>query len=161
MLGNIFEHSLIVTKVALYLSEALNKKGQQIDTELVEAASLLHDIAKTECLATQQDHAEAGAGLLEAMGYARVGEVVAQHIRLFKEQESSRVTEEEVVYYADKRVRHDEIVSLEERFMDLMERYGKDEKAIEQLERLKKAASETERKIFSILESDPAVLQRF
>ena len=63
--------------------------------------------------------------LLKGMGYERVGEVVAQHIWLCKEGDPSSVSEEEIVNYADKRVMHDRIVSLEERFSDLKERYGR------------------------------------
>jgi len=159
MLKNIVEHSLVVAKVALHLSKALNKEGQWIDVDLVEAASLLHDITKTESLVTQTDHAETGSKFLAAMGYEKVGEVVAQHVRLMEGRQSSRVSEEEVVYYADKRVRHDQIVSIEERFRDLEDRYGKNEKAIKQLERLKKATAEIEKKIFSILVGGPAILE--
>jgi HD superfamily phosphodiesterase len=110
--------------VALFLSKELNKKGQTIDLSLVEAASLLHDLTKTECLQTKEDHAQTGSQLLKEMGYERIGDVVAQHIRLPKEGDPSSVSEEEIVNYADKRVMHDRIVSLEERFSDLKERYG-------------------------------------
>ena len=159
MLSNIVEHSLVVARVALYLSEALNEKGQRIDIALVQAASLLHDIAKTECLTTRQDHAQTGSQVLMAIGYEKVGKVVGQHIQLLEEGGPSRVTEAEVVNYADKRVRHNRIVSLEERFGDLKDRYGKNEKADTQLEKLKEATSQIEKKIFSILAAGPEVLQ--
>ncbi len=101
----------------LFLSEELNKKGQSIDLRLVEAAALLHDIAKTVCLQTKEDHTRAGCCLLKEIGYDRIGEIVAQHVWLLKEGDPSSVSEEEVVNYADKRVRHDQIVSLDERFV--------------------------------------------
>ena len=53
MLENIIAHSLKVARVALFLSMELNKKGQRVDLGLVEAASLLHDLTKTECLKTK------------------------------------------------------------------------------------------------------------
>jgi len=65
MLENIIAHSLEVTKVALLLSTELNRKGQTIDLCLVEAASLLHDIAKTLCIRTKEDHTQAGCRLLK------------------------------------------------------------------------------------------------
>jgi hypothetical protein len=71
------------------------------------------------------------------------------------------ITEEEIVNYADKRVQHDRIVSLEERFSDLMDRYGKGQKASEQMEQLRKATFEIENKIFSVLGTDPSDLQHF
>lgn len=159
MLENIVSHSLKVARVALFLSIELNKKGQRIDTGLVEAASLLHDLTKTECLMTKEDHALTGSQLLKGMGYERVGEIVAQHIWLGKEEDSSSVSEEEIVNYADKRVMHDRIVSLEERFSDLKERYGENLRAMDYLGRLQKEIYGIENKIFFILQIDPDHLQ--
>jgi len=159
MLENIVAHSLEVSKVAIFLSEELNKKGQRIDLRLVEAAALLHDIAKTVCLQTKEDHTQAGYCLLKEIGYDRIGEIVAQHVWLLKEGDPFSVSEEEVVNYGDKRVRHDQIVSLDERFVDLRKRYGKDQKSIAYLERMEKAILVVEHKIFVILKIDPADLQ--
>ncbi len=159
MLENIISHSLAVTKVALFLSFELNKRGQRIDVRLVEAASLLHDLTKTECLKTKEDHAMTGSQLLKRIGYDRVGEIVAQHIWLGKEGDPSCVCEEEIVNYADKRVMHDRIVSLEERFRDLKERYGKHGRAEDYLEQLQREIYGIENKIFLILQTDPNDLQ--
>ena len=161
MLDNIVVHSLEVTKVALFLSTRLNMKGQRIDLRLVEAASLLHDITKTICFETKEDHAQTGYQLLKEMGYERVGEVVAEHVRLSEQRDPLIVSEEEIVNYADKRVEHDRIVSLEERFQDLKERYGKDQRVLEQFKKLEKITFEIENKIFSILGIDPKDLQNF
>jgi putative nucleotidyltransferase with HDIG domain len=155
MLDHIVQHSLEVTRVALFLAVELNKRGQRIDLDLVEAASLLHDLTKTECFRTREDHAKTGCQLLKEMGYVRVGEVVGEHIQLSKEQDPASVSEEEVVNYADKRVLHDRIVSLEERFMDLKVRYGKDKKSIARMEELEKNTFDMEHKIFSILKISP------
>lgn len=158
MLEHIIHHSLEVARVALFLSLELNKKGQTIDLGLVEAASLLHDLAKTECLKTKEDHAKTGRQLLKGMGYERVGEVVAQHIRLEKEGNPSGISAEEIVNYADKRVMHDRIVPLEERFNDLIERYAKQPSGRETLEQLKRETRRMENKIFMILQIDPNAL---
>ena len=159
MLENIISHSLAVTKVALFLSVELNKRGQRIDAHLVEAASLLHDLTKTECLKTKEDHAMTGSQLLRRIGYERVAEIVARHIWLGKECDPSCVCEEEIVNYADKRVMHDRIVSLEERFRDLKERYGKVGRAEDYMEHLKDETFGIEKKIFLILQIDPNDLQ--
>ncbi len=160
MLENIISHSLEVAKVALFISIELNKKGQTIDLGLVEAASLLHDLTKTECLKTKDDHAQTGSQQLKGMGYERVGEVVAQHIWLGKEGDPSCVSEEEIVNYADKRVMHDRIVPLEVRFNDLKARYGLNQKAMGYLERLQKEVYGIENKILSILQIAPNDIQR-
>ena len=159
MLGNIVRHSLEVTKVALFLCEELNKRGQRIDPDQVEAASLLHDLAKTECLSTKGDHAQQGYELLKKMGYDKIGQVVAQHIQIWKERNPSCVSVEEVVNYADKRVRHDRVVSLRARFQDLKDRYGKGRTSLNQLKALEEATLEIERKIFSVLQMDPNDLE--
>ena len=159
MLENIIYHSLKVAKVALFLSVELNKKGQRIDLGLVEAASLLHDLTKTECIKTKEDHAQTGSQVLKGMGYERVGEVVAEHIQLSKVKDPSWISEKEVVNYADKRVQHDRIVSLRERFADLKDRYEKGKIASQQMEKLEKDTLEIEKKIFSILEINPDDLQ--
>src|SRR5512139_2986272 len=104
MLRNIVDHSLTVTRVARFLSKELNKRGQRIDLGVVEAAALLHDLAKTECLRTRKDHAQQGFRLLKGLGYERVADVVAQHIQVSSGGDAASVTEEEVVNYADKRV---------------------------------------------------------
>ncbi len=160
MLENIVSHSLEVANVALFISTQLNRKGQRIDLGLVEAAALLHDLTKTESLMTKDDHARTGAQRLKEMGYERVGEVVGCHICIERTGDPSFVSEEEIVNYADKRVMHDRIVSLAERFGDLKERYGLNERAMEYLERLEKEIYGIEHKIFFILETNPDDLKQ-
>jgi putative nucleotidyltransferase with HDIG domain len=155
VLENIIDHSIEVANVAVYLSTELNKRGQRIDLLLVEAASLLHDLTKTDSFKTKEDHAWTGSRLLKEMGYEVVGEVVAQHIWLSHDIDPHLVSEEEVVNYADKRVKHDRIVSLEERFNDLRDRYGRDQKGMDYLGRMEMVIKEIENKIFLILQINP------
>src|SRR4030042_6075871 len=95
MLRNIIDHSIEVTKVALYLAMELKKRGQKINLGLVEAASLLHDLTKSECLKTKEDHAWTGSQLLKRRGNERVGEGVAEHIYLSRKDDSSFINEKE------------------------------------------------------------------
>jgi HD superfamily phosphodiesterase len=97
--------------------------GVEVDVGLVEAAALLHDIAKAACL-HGGDHAQEGAGLLRTLGYPEVASLVARHVELGTWRPAGQVTEAEILNYSDKRVRHEEVVSLRERFEDLVERYG-------------------------------------
>lgn len=159
MLENIMDHSLEVARVALALSNELNRKGQKIDIALVEAAALLHDLTKTECLKSKEDHALTGARLLRDIGCERVGEVIGEHIRLSQKTDTAQISEEEVVNYADKRVRHDRIVSLEERFEDLKGRYGKGQRTLDLLEELRKATQKIEERIFTVLGFEPDLLE--
>lgn len=122
---NVVEHSRIVHRIARTLCRELNRRGEGLDPSLVEAGSLLHDIAKVASFRTRENHSLAGARLLRELGFPEVAEVVRQHVVLDPGLERGRLTEAAVVHYADKRVRHTQIVSLAERFEDLRERYGK------------------------------------
>jgi len=120
---HILRHSLMVTRVAVVIATRLNASGLVIDLALVERASLLHDICKMDCIGTMKDHALMAQELLAGRGFPRLGEVVGQHVRL----NSMAIDEAMVVNYADKRVMHDRVVSLDERFVDLLKRYGTDD----------------------------------
>ena len=50
-----------------------------------------------------------------------------------------------IVNYADKRVMHEEVVSLSRRFLDLMDRYGSDEKRRERISDLFAKSLENEK----------------
>ena len=113
----------MVREVAVATAAALNLKGECLDLNLVEAGALLHDICKYDSILAGGDHARMGAELLCARGYPEVASIIGQHVRL----ESFAITAALVVNYADKRVMHDKVVSLDVRFNDLMQRYGSDE----------------------------------
>ena len=119
---HILMHSIMVSRVADAIGSSLAASGHGIDLELVAASALLHDICKMECIGTGKDHALMGMELLSRHGFPLVGDVVGQHVRL----RAFTLDEAMVVNYADKRVMHTRVVSLDTRFMDLMERYGTD-----------------------------------
>ena len=120
---HIRRHSEQVARVAHRLTEALREAGAELDGGLVQAAALLHDISKAACL-QGGDHALEGAELLRALGHPEVASLVARHVELGPWDPGGRITEAEILNYSDKRVRHEEVVSLRERFEDLLERYG-------------------------------------
>ncbi|MGI6637620.1 MAG: HDIG domain-containing metalloprotein [Desulfobulbus sp.] len=131
MLSNIRRHSLVVARLAIQLLEglcAMQPNNPQAAKELVLAGALLHDIAKTPCLHSRCDHAQVGAEICHKEGYPEVAAIVAQHVRLspFATQryEAGQFGAMELVHYADKRVRHHVVVSLDERLEYIIERYG-------------------------------------
>lgn len=128
MLPNIKDHSILVADLAIIIGRELNKKSSELDLDLIEAASLLHDITKTESIKTGESHCKSGGKLLKNLGYQRIAEIVEQHV--LPDKIEGNVSEEEVVCYADKRILHDKIVSIDERFEYLLERYGKNEKSV-------------------------------
>ena len=126
MLPNIREHSFRVSQVAVFLGEALAAAGYSLQLPLIEAGALLHDLGKTPCLGTGHNHALWGAEILRDLGFQEVAQVVAEHVYLEPGNGGSGFFREaEVVNYADKRVLHDQVVTLSHRFADLKERYGR------------------------------------
>ena len=157
MLPHILRHSELVASVALLIARNLNSYGQNLDLALVEAGALLHDIAKTECLETKENHAHSGGILVRALGYDSVADIVRQHICLDPGVVAlDVVTEAALVNYADKRVKHEEVVGIEERFRDVKERYA--DKFPLFKDRFGEVFVETqvlEKKIFSLIDMSP------
>ncbi len=155
---NVVEHSRVVHQIALTLCRELNRRGQGLDPALVEAASLLHDIAKVASFQTRENHSRAGARLLHELGFPEVAEIVRQHVVLDSGTDHGRITEAALVHYADKRVKHKEIVSLGERFADLKERYGKSPEARSWLDALERQSLLLEDLIFREISLSPGNL---
>lgn len=137
---HIIRHSRAVRLVAVCVAATLQKAGFRIDMRLVDRAALLHDICKADSLLGGGDHVLMGRRLVEERGYPRIGEIVGQHVRL----DSLEMNEAMVVNYADKRVMHDRVVSLQKRFLDLMARYGKSEQSMQRILKHYADASEVE-----------------
>jgi putative nucleotidyltransferase with HDIG domain len=93
------------------------------DVPLVESAALLHDIAKASSRAGLADHAVEGGKILRALGMPRVAHLVDLHIDPGPAASSAKITDAELLAYSDKRVLHQRVVSLDERFDDLLRRY--------------------------------------
>ncbi len=145
MLSNIKRHSIVVCKIAMSIAENLNANGENLNLPEIFAAALLHDITKTRSLETGENHAITGAKVLRELGYERIAEIVREHIA--PENSGETITEEEIISYADKRVLHDRLVSLDERFDYLVKRYGKNEKAVNRINTMKEKIKETENRI--------------
>ncbi len=158
---HIIQHSQMVQKVALSLCLLLNRQGENLDCAMVEAASLLHDIAKIQSLDTGTGHDRAGAHLLHQLGYPKIAEIVRQHVVLDDEIWDHPFTEVALVYYADKRVKHTQIVSLAERFQDLQERYGRSPSSATWLSDLGRRCHQLEAAIFQRLPVSPDMLNSF
>jgi putative nucleotidyltransferase with HDIG domain len=132
MLDNIRHHSLVVARLAAQIQQGLSDSPQATsptNRQLVISGALLHDIAKTPCLNSNCDHAKEGGKICRQHGYSEIATIVEQHVLLW-EYEPSRYaegcfTEREIVYYADKRVRHHSVVGLDKRLDYILEHYGR------------------------------------
>jgi putative nucleotidyltransferase with HDIG domain len=153
---HIRRHSGQVARIARGIAEALRERGEPVDVGLVEAAALLHDIAKAPCLESRLDHAAEGGRVLRGLGLEAVAAIVERHVHLGDWDPLGPVTGAELVNYADKRVLYVQVVSLPERFRDLIVRYSRNRTDIEERIRRNWAAMEAvEAKIFGRLPFGP------
>jgi len=148
---HIQRHSLLVAEVALFLAAQLNRNSSSLDPQLIEAAALLHDVGKMPSLKTGENHALLGAQMLEGIVAPAVIRIVEEHIYLDSSQIAGPISESLIVNYSDKRVKHDQVVSIQERYRDLVERYAKDARQVQFLNQKLDLYFKLERTIFSHL----------
>ena len=104
-------HCRAVAADALRIAEAL---PLSLDRELLVSAALLHDVARRE-----REHAKLGAAWLQELGYPRAAALVARHHDL----QNDTLDETALLFLADKCVREDRRVRLEDRFSESAKRY--------------------------------------
>ncbi|MFH1012198.1 MAG: tRNA (adenosine(37)-N6)-threonylcarbamoyltransferase complex ATPase subunit type 1 TsaE [Candidatus Peregrinibacteria bacterium] len=145
-------HSEKVTDVARQIAEVYIQKNQIVDINLIHTACMLHDLcrlcdfreikkdrfqegvtdAKWQKWAELRKkykgvhHADIASDFLKSCGFEETAEVIRLHksVNIVREFKSYNSLEKWIVYYADKRVKHAEIVNLAERFRDGQARHG-------------------------------------
>lgn len=110
-------HSRKVAEVSERIAVALARSGLSLNVELVRAGALLHDLAKG-----RPDHAVVGADLLRTMDFPRVATVVSAHTEL--DFSDGSLDESAIIYLADKLVRGENLVSLDQRFAPALARFS-------------------------------------
>ena len=128
MLDNVREHSWAVAELATALAKRAAQRGFAVNVPAVRASALLHDIAKTYTIRHGGSHSQLGASWVL---YETKNPAIAQGVLLhvywpWRIEQKSICRLPFFVIYADKRIRHNQCVSLQERFEDLLVRYGKD-----------------------------------
>ncbi|MBA4394724.1 MAG: metal-dependent phosphohydrolase [Desulfobacca sp.] len=160
MLPQIRGHSLQVCRVALCLGRNLISRFPELNLPLIEAGALLHDIAKTECLTTRGNHVTVGTEMVRSLGYPSVARIVAQHVNFETPEYYNGLLDEVVlVHYADKRVLHEEIVDLKERFTYLVKTYGRSDDVVQLIETLYQDTLKLEKSIFLHLSFSPQAIK--
>ncbi len=131
MLPNIREHSQLVAEFARGLAILINRKyPNSVSENGAYVAGLLHDIAKTWTIKHGGNHQILGASIVRLETRSTFLASCVYHHVIWAWQEGE-LSQENMAFhipllitYADKRVRHNELVTLEDRFEDLQERYG-------------------------------------
>ncbi len=139
---HIIRHCETTADLAVKLAEKIAANGIEVDIDFVQRACLLHDIMRVcdfckplECMfdeaAGEEDlqkwrllserykgirHEEAGYEFLKDK-YPEIALALKRHayMALIQKENCPETIEEKLVYYADKRVMHDKVVSLAER----------------------------------------------
>ncbi len=110
---SIMAHCIKVAETAVKIATSLDQDAPLLDIPCIEAAALLHDIARKA-----PDHAEKGAEMLRNMGFTDIAEIVSSHMDL-KTCLNTPLNAKEIVYFADKLVRGDQVVmDFEKRFKE-------------------------------------------
>lgn len=146
-------HTKKVTDVAMRLAQAFVDVGEIVKMDSLYSACMLHDMnrvcdfsevnrdqfheeitdEKWNCWQEMRErykgmhHADVSAKILNERGFSETAELIRLHksINIVREPDAYDTVEKQIIYYADKRVKHDEIVDLAERFRDGRVRYGK------------------------------------
>lgn len=144
MLEHIKVHSSLVADVATTLAEFAARKGlgnpdrlgQDDFVQSVRAAGLLHDLGKTYSIEHGGNHSQIGAAwVMDLIRNPRIAQGVMHHVYWPGALDLERHFLPLAIIYADKRVKHDAIVGMKERFADLFDRYGHTERSREWITR--------------------------
>jgi len=155
---HIILHCQKVWEVARVLGKGMLRQEYPLDMALLQASCLLHDIGKyPSILNRSRFHDLHGERILEQEGFPHVANIVGQHV-ILRSQRGDPIREEHVLFYADKRVVHDEVVSLEDRFVYLFDTYAKTPEAADRLMAMKEDTMRLERQIFLLLDFGPEEL---
>jgi uncharacterized protein len=153
--SHIVLHSKMVWEVGKLVGEGLLRQDHYVDMALLRASCLLHDIGKYPCILDGSGyHDLRGEQILGVEGLPNVARVVVQHVVL-RGSKDRPIAEEHILFYADKRVVHDEIVSLDERFIYLEKTYGRSDKSMSKLLEMKEETMQLEEKLFLLLDFKP------
>ncbi len=148
-------HSAKVALVASQVAEAALAKGVAVCVETVRASALLHDIAKAYCIKHGGHHGQlGGAWAMAATGHPVLAQGVIHHICWPFELDLQRFFAPIAVLYGDKRVAHDKIVPIEQRFGDLLDRYGKTQEIRDRIDSTNRQAKTIEDALSQLLEID-------
>jgi len=155
---NIVRHSLAVEKVAVFLAKKLLEAGEKIDVELVGRSALLHDVGKAQELKLGSQHVALGEKILLEENLPEIAKIVGKHglYQVFEEKPFDS-WEEKLVFYSDKRINHAQVVSLDERFEYLCNRYGLSTERNQRIIDAKPLAEKLEGEIFAKIGLKPSL----
>lgn len=148
---NLLDHSLAVNKLAVWLARQLKSAGIDVAVELVDRASLLHDIGRLiDTSENEKLHDVRGRDYLKDK-YPALAKAVLRHV-CYRVHECEN-WEEKLVLYADMRVKRTQYVSLKERLAYIRKKYfaGRED----ELERHAAKVRKLEKELFGLIGKSP------
>lgn len=155
MLDHIRTHSSLVADVATTLAEMARDRGMDLNVQAVRAAGLLHDLGKTYTVQFGGNHSQLGSSwVMQATRNPAIAQGVMHHVHWPGPLDLDAHFLPLAIIYADKRVKHQGLVSLEDRFTDLVDRYGVDQDLISRIHRSYQQGKDLEELLNTRLEVD-------
>lgn len=126
--AHLLNHVQQVAAIAYALAVWLRAAGEETNPILAHRGGLLHDLAKAAKYEEGMDHGQAAGVLLRQRGEPALAEIADHHMlfTLMDEARKPRTWEQKLVYYADKLVEKNELVTVDERLAGLQQRYNID-----------------------------------
>lgn len=183
---SVIKHSAVVTKIAEYLADEFNKTKTKVNKDLINRACVLHDLlrvcdipndnffkfadpedikqkdVKQKIWAAQcakykgMHHSEAAEDVL-GRDYPELAQVIREHMFDVLLKDEFTCWEGKIVSYADKRVDHDRIVTLNQRIEEGKKRWHTDN---ENLDLTYKKLLALEKEILDVIGQKPDVINQ-
>lgn len=116
---HVVAHCIAVANVAKKIGVALNEIGFSLDSRLIEAAGLLHDMARTD-----DKHWEVSADFLQKHGFEQESDIIRVHMHHHFPEDPRLSTETDMVCLADRLVMEDRYVGLHLRMDYIIKKAG-------------------------------------
>jgi len=143
----VIEHCRYVARFSVKVTKALQKKGENVDVQLVEIGGLLHDIGRSKTHTV--DHGFIGSQIARSLNLPQsVVKIIERHVGggVPKDEAKQlgwpprdylpRTWEERIVCYADKRVEGLRIMPIEQALEKYVARLGRNHPAIDRIKKL-------------------------
>lgn len=120
--SHVIAHCKAVADVAAKLASELNNHGYKLDIALVRGSALAHDVARIH-----ENHAAVGSKILEELGYHDEADIVKVHMTYHSFNQIENANECDLVCLADRLVKEDKYVGLDERITYILKKAPEDE----------------------------------
>ncbi len=144
--SNIVQHVLKVARICSFIADYY----PEVNRRNLICAAILHDLFKL----SPNDHSKEIFDFLNNILEPQLANIAYKHDfdAIVDSTLQPFTLEEKILSYADKRVRHDQIVTLKERFEDFKLRYNSDAEDPEWVIKAKKAYLELEKDLFDSID---------